>query len=420
MAQGRREALLTMKLSPVARYVGVAVVLGCALVTGLALRPASTRVDGEYGLWVEDRRDSLVVHWLSADSAPGSLAIEADTRKEQFTTPRGTAHTIAFARPRSATVTLVYGTAASVDTTTLALQYPRRAAVATGADTVFVLGDTHGEFDTVVKTLQQSGLIDNAQRWTGNRRHLVFVGDLTDRGEEVVPLLWLVYRLEQEAARAGGRVHVVLGNHETMVWMNDLRYVAKKEQSIAAAHGVAYDKMFDSRETVLGRWLATKPIALRLDNILFAHGGVSAAYLKYTPQTLDDTLAKFMKEDWFYKYGDTAAFRKVAEQMDSATYAQRASFFQGDQSVLWYRSYVLAPDTALASLEAVLSRFGATVHVVGHTPTTMVHQKYGGRLIAAHPRTPGIEMVLLIRNGRTYDRFRIDQAGARMPLPSAN
>ncbi|MEX2285142.1 MAG: metallophosphoesterase, partial [Gemmatimonadota bacterium] len=319
------------------------------VITGLGLRSASPRVDGEYGLWVEDRRDSLVVHWLSNEPAAGSLSIEANTRKQEFTTTAGTAHTVRFPRPRGASVRLIYGTSAARDTTTIYLQYPRRAATATGGDSIFIFGDTHGEFDTVLKSLHQAGLIGDRHQWTGGRKHLVFAGDLTDRGAEVVPLLWLVYRLEQEAARAGGRVHVVLGNHETMVWMNDLRYVAQKEQSIAAAHGVAYDKMFDIRESVLGKWLMTKPAVLRLDNILFAHGGVGAAWLAYTPQTLDDSLAKFLKEDWFYRYGDTAAFRKVAENMDSATYARRATFFSGESSVFWYRGYVLPPDTAGAT-----------------------------------------------------------------------
>ncbi len=374
----------------------------------------SARVDGEYGLWVEDRRDSLVVHWLSAEATAGFLSIEADAHKQDFTTGPGIAHTTGFRRPRAATVRLIYGTAAARDTTILYLQYPKRSAVATGADSVFVMGDTHGEFDTTLRSLRQAGLIDDQQRWTGGRKHLVFDGDLMDRGEEVVPLLWLVYRLEQEAARAGGRVHVVLGNHETMVWMNDLRYVHKKESSIAAAHGVAYQKMYDIRESVLGKWLLTKPAVLRLDNILFAHGGVSGDFLNYTPQTLDDTLAKFVKEEWFYRYADTT----VAIKMDSASYARRAHFFQSENSVFWFRGYVTS-DTTGTMLDNVLRRFGATVHVVGHTPTQMVHQRYGGKLIAAHPRTPAIEMVLLVRNGRNYDRFRIDQSGNRMPLPAA-
>src|SRR5687767_1398887 len=114
---------------------------------GLAMRPSSPRVDGEYGLWVEDRGDSLVVHWLSALPAAGSLVVEADTRKTEHKTPAGTVHAVAMQRPRARTVRLIYGTPALLDTTTLYLQTSPRAAVATGSDSVYVIGDTHGEFD---------------------------------------------------------------------------------------------------------------------------------------------------------------------------------------------------------------------------------------------------------------------------------
>jgi hypothetical protein len=104
--------------------------------------------------------------------------------------------------------------------------------------------------------------------------------------------------------------------------------------------------------------------------------------------------------------------------MDSATYARRSNFFMGENSVFWYRGYVTSETTG-PMLDSVLRQFGATIHVVAHTPTQMVHQRLGGKLIAAHPARPAIEMVLLVKNGRNWDRFRIDQSGARSLLPSA-
>jgi hypothetical protein len=399
-----------IRLSPSA---GVVLLVALA---GLGMRPGpSPRVDGEYGLWVEDRRDSLIVHWQSTAAEPGMLAVDVDARHHEYKTPASTTHAVSMARPpRNSSVRLMYGTTSSIDTTTLRMQYPARYSVVNAADSVFVLGDTHGEFETTLKTLRHAKLIDDHKNWIGGRKQLVFIGDLVDRGEDVLPLLWFVYQLEQDAARAGGRVHVLLGNHETMVWMDDLRYVQPKEMKLAATYGIPYPKLYDLRESVLGKWLATKPAVLRLDNILFAHGGVSSEFLRYTPQMVDDSLAKFSSEEWFYHYADTA----VKFHGDSASYARRARFFMGENSVFWYRGY-LQSDTLGDQLEAVLRRFGAVVHVVGHTPTQMVHSRYGGRLIAAHPRTPAIEMVVLIKNGRNWDRWRIDQAGNRTILPAA-
>ena len=50
-----------------------------------------------------------------------------------------------------------------------------------------------------------------------------------DRGADSRRVMDLLMRLEQEAARAGGRVHLLLGNHEVMNLIGDLRYVADGE-----------------------------------------------------------------------------------------------------------------------------------------------------------------------------------------------
>jgi hypothetical protein len=376
----------------------------------------SPRMDGEYGLWVEDRRDTMVVRWITSSALPGYLQVATDAGTKQYTTDAAATHRVAFQRPRSRWVTLVYGAqdhAAERATTRINMQLAARSAVQTGHDSVYVMADTHGEFDATTRTLLNAGLIGADLKWKGGRKHLVFVGDLLDRGEDVVRLLWFVYGLEQQAAEAGGKVHVLLGNHETMVWLADLRYVTPKELSIAKAYGVEYPKLFDIRESVLGRWLVSKPAVLKVDGILFAHGGVSSTMLPYTVKTLDDTLAKFVGEELFYRWADRTATFKI----DSAAYARRVAFFQDPNSVFWFRGYVQS-DTLAPMLDAVLKRYGAVVHVVGHTPTTAVHQKYHEQLIAAHPRTPGIELVLLVKDGRNYRRFRIDQSGAVMPLPA--
>lgn len=379
---------------------------------------ASPRLDGEYGLWVEDRPDSVVVHWLTGTVGPGYLKVLVpDASAKEYETADSAAHTVAFARPRGARwITLVYGSlrdAAERDTTMISMQLGPRAPVVAGPDSVYILGDTHGEFDAATRILRNAGIIDADGRWTAGRKHLVFDGDLVDRGEDVTRLLWFVYGLEREAAQAGGRVHVVLGNHETMVWMGDLRYVAAKELKLAELHGVAYNKLFDIRESVLGRWLVTKPAVLRLDGILFAHGGISASYLSYTPKTLDDTLAKFVGEELFYRWSDTT----VAFKLDSAAFARRTAFFLDPSSVFWFRGYVQS-DSFGRMLEQVLKRFDATVHVVAHTPTTAIHQKHSGKLIAAHPRSPALELLLLVKEGKDYRRYRIDDTGAVSVLPA--
>jgi hypothetical protein len=45
----------------------------------------------------------------------------------------------------------------------------------------------------------------------------------------------LLMRLEGEALAAGGRVHVLIGNHESLILTGDMRYVSEQEYAAFAA-----------------------------------------------------------------------------------------------------------------------------------------------------------------------------------------
>jgi len=92
-------------------------------------------------------------------------------------------------------------------------------------ETVVAIADVHGDFDDLVALLQRTGLIDKQNHWTGGKTTFVQVGDLIDRGPKPREVMDLMMALEKEAAQAGGRVISLLGNHEMMNIMGDLRYV---------------------------------------------------------------------------------------------------------------------------------------------------------------------------------------------------
>ncbi len=93
------------------------------------------------------------------------------------------------------------------------------------ADAVIAIGDVHGAFDDFVAILQRSGLVDKQNHWAGGKTTFVQVGDLIDRGPKPREVMDLMMALEKEAPNAGGRVVSLLGNHEMMNLMGDLRYV---------------------------------------------------------------------------------------------------------------------------------------------------------------------------------------------------
>jgi len=90
---------------------------------------------------------------------------------------------------------------------------------------IVAIGDVHGDFNDFVAILQRTGLIDEQHHWTGGKTTFVQVGDEIDRGPQPREVLDLMMALEQEAPKAGGKVVPLLGNHEVMNLMGDLRYV---------------------------------------------------------------------------------------------------------------------------------------------------------------------------------------------------
>jgi len=345
---------------------------------------------------VERRGDSLAVHWLTRDSVAGALLVAGRGGPlGSFETPAGRAHRVVVPAGGGA-VELRYGATDRLHTTVIesSLESGRAGFDAPAADSLFVVGDVHGFYGDLARLLRNAGLVDEDLGWRGGRAHLVFDGDLVDRGPDATRVLWLVHRLEREAARDGGRVHVVLGNHELMAMAGDHRYVDPKELGIAACHGVPYRRLVDPRTSVLGRWLATKPGILRIGDALFAHGGVAPGWIPAGLQAFDDSLASYLQEDLMTAWFDSTAVVAI----DSAAYERRYRFLWGDESVFWFRGYVQS-DTMGAALDRVLAAFGARVQVVGHTPIPAMEARYGGRLLATNTLAFATEMARLEPSG---------------------
>lgn len=87
------------------------------------------------------------------------------------------------------------------------------------------IGDVHGDFDDFSLILKRTGLTDDQNHWVGGNTTLVQTGDVLDRGPKGRDAMDLLMGLEKEAAKAGGQLVPLLGNHEVMNIIGDLRYV---------------------------------------------------------------------------------------------------------------------------------------------------------------------------------------------------
>lgn len=276
---------------------------------------------------------------------------------------------------------------------------------------LFVVADTHGEYEILVAQLRQHGIVDAALRWTFGRGRLVVLGDVFDRGPRHTEILWLLYQLEAEAAKAGGGVHLVLGNHEVMVLGGDLRYLHPRYLETTRVLGVrSYSELFDAR-TLLGQWLRTRPTIFKMDEQLFLHAGVSRALADsgLTLAQINDAIRALL------------AGNVPATDEDR----RRAELLLGSLGPLWYRGYFPnQPSFPAASgddLAQVLRRFGVRRILVGHTIVPTITPLYEGRVIAVqvYPRraeTGELQFESLLLEGGKAWRARIGGEREELPL----
>src|SRR6516165_12305806 len=94
---------------------------------------------------------------------------------------------------------------------------------------IVAIGDVHGDLPDFAALLQQTGLINENRQWSGGATVLVQVGDMVDRGPKSRECLDLLMDLERQAPQQNGKVVPLLGNHEVMTMMGDLRYASVED-----------------------------------------------------------------------------------------------------------------------------------------------------------------------------------------------
>jgi hypothetical protein len=229
---------------------------------------------------------------------------------------------------------------------------------------MLVISDIEGNFEGFESILKGAGVIDAQINWSFGDGHLILPGDFFDRGLNVTECLWLIYKLEQEAEAAGGKVHFILGNHEVINMRGDFRYVRKKYLANADSLGLDY-KLWYSAESELGRWLRSKNCIERIANYVFVHGGISPQL-----QASNMNIGEINNH-----------LRSILDKPFDTTSTNADSLILRKNGPLWYRGMAMGELTS-DSLAVILKHFDAEKVIIGHTVFDEITNLYDGSVIA--------------------------------------
>ena len=261
---------------------------------------------------------------------------------------------------------------------------------------IVAVGDLHGDYQAWRTIAGAAKLVDAEGRWVGGKTILVQMGDITDRGPDSLKIIRHLQQLESEALKSGGQVVVLLGNHEAMNVIGDLRYVDPGEyaafedrkskdrreatwranRELLEAAYAALDPPVGAKEakahwfaqTPLGKlehrrawapggelanWASERLAVAKIGDTLFVHGGLSAERSKEPLGALNSRIAQALLP---------------GEAVDRAV-------LEDPLGPLWYRGNIVraAADEGRIpqseELAQVLANYGATRLVVAHTPS---------------------------------------------------
>lgn len=264
------------------------------------------------------------------------------------------------------------------------------------ADKIFAVSDIEGNYYTYINLLIGNKIIDENLNWIFGTGHFVFNGDIVDRGEEVTPLMWLTYKLEHEAAAAGGQVHMINGNHEVMNLEGDHRYVAKKYVNLAKKLNLSAEEFYNDNNE-MGRWLRSKNIMEKIGDLLFIHAGISPTMLR---ANLD------------IESINQIALENYGANLENDTLTNSNLIF-GRYGIFWYRGlvsdYKYYPKSSMQEVDQFLNFYESSKVIIGHTIVDDISSDYEGKVIRIdihHPtdkNSPKESRALLIENNMFYN-----------------
>lgn len=283
---------------------------------------------------------------------------------------------------------------------------------------LLALSDIEGNFEAFRKLLQANKIIDDNYNWTFGEGHLVFAGDMFDRGPQVTECLWLIYSLEEKAKKAGGYVHFILGNHEIMNLYGDHRYAQVKYINNSKLIGITLKDLYN-KNSELGRWLRTKNIIEKIGDLLFAHAGISKEFsdsIGLTISGVNDLARRYLGEKIEPGYPDKDV--RLIHSSDYSPFWFRQYYKESDKTLM------LKTDTTVKwriekpdenEMLQILNRWQVSRIITGHTIVAdTISSHYEGKVINLDTDHASGKSEALLIEGSDY--YRVNSEGQRVRL----
>ena len=175
---------------------------------------------------------------------------------------------------------------------------------------VVAIGDLHSDIGSARKAFQLAGAIDDQDAWVGGELAVVQLGDMIGRSDDERQVLDFLFDVRQKAEAGGGRVYLLVGNHEVMGGRVDNQAIglnpfpgyedllglnladprllilpdSQRRRGAALMAGGIYAKRF-----------AQLPTVLQLGKTVFVHGGVVPRWAQYGLERINAEVSH-----WFF------------------------------------------------------------------------------------------------------------------------
>ena len=289
---------------------------------------------------------------------------------------------------------------------------------------LIAISDIEGNLTGFYSFLLANKVIDSEGNWIFGKGALVLNGDFFDRGNQVTPLLWFIYHLENQALKVGGKVHFILGNHEVMnlngdASHNDFKYIAVAKK---ISNETNWDKAIlhlYGENSELGKWLRSKNIIEKIGSHIFVHGGLNKFHLqqKITLEEMNTIARKHFGKEIPLEKPNDQRIASIISPINGPYWDRRLNL---DWKVKWTYLFngIDAEETPQSDLNNILKFYNSEKIIIGHSMVDDIAAGYNNKVIKIDVKhgqnsKSGHTKGLLIQNNIYY---KINDLGDKIAL----